>query len=450
MGLVFAARHLQLDEQVAIKILVREIGEHPEALARLRREARILARVRNEHVVQVFDLAQLDDGTPYMVMEYLDGRDLGSLLQDEGRFAVERAVELVLQALIALAVAHANGIVHRDLKPENLFCIERPDGTSLIKVIDFGISRLDKLEEGSAAIPMTHSGAMIGTPLYMSPEQLRNPRDVDARSDIWSVGIVLYELLTGSLPFSGVAIGDVAVKIAIEPPHAPRDVGAALPAQLEAVLLRCLEKDREKRFANVADLALALMPFAPRSSVGLVERVAAGLVGGHSVTPGGAAAPPSAGSGQLEPAGRAPDARGLLTRSRPRWFLLAALSLLALVVGTLSWRITSRTLAAPTPQPVTTSTGATVAGATPPSAAVSSAAPNLAALTEVSGSFNELPSKADVTAPSSAEPPPRAKVRPATSPGAGGSPNPACTPPYTIDLQGRKKFKHECFKTAPQ
>ena len=273
MGVVFAARHLALDERVAIKVLAPSATDNQEALTRLQREARILARVRNEHVVRVIDLGQLDDGAPFMVMEHLTGRDLGSLLEEQGRLGVEPAVSYVLQALVALAAAHANGVVHRDLKPENLFCTQGQDGAWVIKVLDFGISRLERRSQGGASTSMTGPSAVMGTPLYMSPEQLRDSSAVDARSDIWSIGVVLYELVTGVAPFSGASLADIAIKIAIEPPPTLALIDPMLPSGLESVLSRCLHKERDQRYANVAELARALQPFGPAGCRRLVERV---------------------------------------------------------------------------------------------------------------------------------------------------------------------------------
>jgi len=274
MGAVFAARHLALDERVAIKVLAPAATHDRAAFLRLQREARILARVRNEHVVRVIDLGHLDDGAPFMVMEHLTGRDLSRVLEEQGRLGVEPAVSYVLQALVALAAAHANGVVHRDLKPENLFYTRGLDGGWLIKVLDFGISRLERPSQSGASTSMTGPSAVMGTPLYMSPEQLRDTGAVDARSDIWSIGVVLYELVTGVPPFSGASLGDIVFKIATEPPPTFTSIDPSLASELESVLSRCLEKEREQRFANVAELARALQPFGPPGCAGLVERVA--------------------------------------------------------------------------------------------------------------------------------------------------------------------------------
>jgi eukaryotic-like serine/threonine-protein kinase len=413
MGIVFAARHLALDERVAIKLLAPAAADNQDALARLQREARILARVRNEHVVRVIDLGQLDDGSPFMVMEHLIGRDLAGLLEEQGRLAVQPAVHHVLQALVALAAAHANGVVHRDLKPENLFCTRGHDGAWLIKVLDFGISRLERL---SPSTSMTGPSAVMGTPLYMSPEQLRDASAVDARSDIWSIGVVLYELVAGRTPFSGASLGDLAIKIATEPSPPLALVDPSL-AGLDSVLSRCLHKEREQRFANVAELARALQPFGPAGCERLVERVER-LIADPSLE--GATPPPAL-----------PAAR---PRQPSRVVLLLAPALLLALGG--AWRLMASPGGA---SPVTSSSAGQLAPHL--SAEVRPGAPSIAAT--VSGP--EVPPLAD-----DPPAPPSARDSAKSPPVASSSRSvpvsrASCNPPYTVDLQGRKKFRHECF-----
>ncbi len=273
MGVVVAAQHLQLDETVAIKFLLPAALSHPEAAARFLREAKAAIRIKSEHVVHVSDVGTLDNGAPYMVMEYLEGGDLAQWLHQRGALDVEQAVEFVLQALEAIADAHGMGIVHRDLKPANLFCVRRSDGLLSIKVLDFGISKLQDLASLGSDLSMTAPAATMGSPFYMSPEQMRSARDVDARTDIWAIGVVLYELLTGTAPFPGDTLPEVCLKAASKPPTPIRKSRPDLPLELEAVVLKCLEKDREQRYANVAELAAALRQFAPKRARNSVERI---------------------------------------------------------------------------------------------------------------------------------------------------------------------------------
>jgi serine/threonine-protein kinase len=223
----------------------------------------------------------LESGAPYLVMEYLDGQDLSSLVKSRGGLPIAEAVEYLLQACEGLAEAHAMGIVHRDLKPANLFLVRRSDGRFSVKVLDFGIS---KVTGPGSEVALTSTNMAMGSPLYMSPEQIRSAKSVDHRSDQWALGVILYELLAGRAPFGGETIPEVSVKIAMEPPPPLSAARGDVPPALEAVILRCLEKDRERRFANVADLAQALLPYAPRSAHAHVERIravlqAAGLAG---------------------------------------------------------------------------------------------------------------------------------------------------------------------------
>jgi len=271
MGMVVAATHLQLDERIAIKFLLPEALKNPEAVARFGREAKAAVKIRGEHVARVIDVGTFENGAPYMVMEHLDGRDLAALIQERGALAPSDAVDAVLQACEALAEAHALGIVHRDLKPANLFMVRRPDGTPSVKVLDFGIS---KLTAAGADHSMTKTTAVMGSPLYMSPEQMTASRQVDARTDIWAIGVVLYELLTGRVPFSAETLPEICGLILTATPPAVRDYSPAVPDALQGVVRRCLEKDRERRFANVSELAQALSPFGSRATSRSVERIA--------------------------------------------------------------------------------------------------------------------------------------------------------------------------------
>jgi serine/threonine-protein kinase len=240
MGIVAEAVHLGLGHRVALKLLKTELIR-PEHRERFFREAWAAGSLRSEHVVAIKDVDTLPDGTPFLVMEYLEGTDLGAAVQQRGPLPVEAATDHVLQACHAVAEAHVLGIVHRDLKPANLFLTHRPDGTPLVKVLDFGIAKVVGPE---LARDLTTTSQYMGSPSYMSPEQVRSAKRVDARSDIWALGVILYELSSGTLPFEGETAGDVLVKISTEP---PRRFTPAAPG-LEAVILRCLQKDPELRY----------------------------------------------------------------------------------------------------------------------------------------------------------------------------------------------------------
>lgn len=268
MGLVVSAMHLHLRERVAVKLLLPEVT-HPDAVARFIREARAASKIKNEHVARVTDVGMLPSGLPYMVMEHLEGEDLSGALARRSPFALEEAVEIVLQLCEGIAAAHALGVVHRDLKPSNLFLVRRSDGNPWVKILDFGISKMTAPELTGAEITLTRSTGLMGSPFYMSPEQIRAPRSVDTRTDLWSLGVVLYQLLAGRPPFTGHSIPELSVKIAVEPsPDLPRSV----PASLAAVVVRCLSKDPDDRFRNVAELADALASHAPPRALGSVVR----------------------------------------------------------------------------------------------------------------------------------------------------------------------------------
>jgi serine/threonine-protein kinase len=278
MGVVVAAHHIQLDDRVAIKFLLPSALANPDAVARFAREARAAVKIRGEHVARVVDVGTLENGSPYMVMEYLEGMDLSGWLEQHGALGIEQAVEFVLQACEALAEAHVLGIVHRDLKPANLFVIRRPDGTSSVKVLDFGISKTTV--RGGSKSDMTQTRAVMGSPLYMSPEQMQSSKDVDPRTDIWALGVILYELLTADSPFYADTMPELVVKILTTPPQPLRNKRPDAPASLEAVILRAVEKDRGRRYQSVGELAIALLDFAPKRSRASVERISGILKAG--------------------------------------------------------------------------------------------------------------------------------------------------------------------------
>jgi len=286
MGAVFAAEHVDLSEPVAIKVLLNDGSTQAsaEALSRFMREAWAASKIKSEYVARVNDLGRLANGTPYIVMEYLDGNDLEAQLRTDGPLAIELAVELVLQACEALAEAHVLGIFHRDLKPSNLFCVQRSDGLMAVKLLDFGISKISRASTETDP-RLTSTATTLGTPLYMSPEQMRSGRLADERSDIWSLGVILYELLSGHVPFSADNLADLAVKIATETPTPLSEARAEVPVELSQAIARCLDKERSQRFANVAELARALAPFGPSRALAHAERAERILQATHTSTP---------------------------------------------------------------------------------------------------------------------------------------------------------------------
>lgn len=261
MGLVVAVQHVHLGELFAIKTMLPQALESPEATGRFLREARACAKLKGEHVARVHDVGNLPDGAPYMLMEYLEGRDLGHMLAERRNLPVPEAVEYVLQACEAIAEAHALGIIHRDLKPSNLFLIHRPNGTPCIKVLDFGISK-EIGHSTKADAKLTQTGSMLGSPMYMSPEQMTDVKNADVRTDIWSLGVILYELVVGKNPFEAQAIPNVVSKVLLSHPEPPSAHVPGIPAELDAVVLRCLNKSPELRYGSIQELVTALEPFA--------------------------------------------------------------------------------------------------------------------------------------------------------------------------------------------
>ncbi len=262
MGIVVAAIHLGLDQRVAVKVLRPELRRMPEVVERFQREARAASKMEGAHVAKVLDVGALDDGTPFLVMEHLEGNDLSSVRRGGRPLPPAIAVSYLIEACEAIAEAHGLGIIHRDVKPANLFLAKKRSGKTEIKVLDFGISKLGG--PGEADSGLTGSAVAMGSAEYMSPEQMLSARDVDARADIWSLGVCLYELCTARGPFSSASLGDTCAKVIHGAPTLPRGVVPQILPGLEAIILRCLEKDPAKRFASAVDLAAALTPFAGR------------------------------------------------------------------------------------------------------------------------------------------------------------------------------------------
>ncbi|HVT06877.1 MAG TPA: serine/threonine-protein kinase [Polyangia bacterium] len=267
-GSVYEATHIRLRQQVAIKFLHVHRAQSGARVERLFREARAAFRVRSEHVARVIDVDMIDD-TPFIVMEYLRGIDLKTLIATRGPLPCREAVGLLLQACEGVAEAHDLGIVHRDLKPSNLFLEERADGPPVVKVLDFGLS---KTVASSSAPPedldLTEPLVLLGSPRYMSPEQARDPRQADARSDVWSLGLILHELLTGQPAFRAKTKADVLALVLLKNPTPVSLLRPELPPDIERVILRCLQKAPEHRFSSVRELMTELAPFAGGASAG--------------------------------------------------------------------------------------------------------------------------------------------------------------------------------------
>ncbi len=410
MGVVVSAVHLQLDERVAIKFLLPSALQNEEAVARFAREARAAVKIKSEHVARVTDVGTLENGCPYMVMEYLHGADLGGWISERGPLPLEEAVDYVLQAAEAIAEAHSIGIIHRDLKPANLFRIRRADGSPCVKVLDFGISKVTGLSGSGADLGMTRTTTIMGSPLYMSPEQMSSSRDVDVRTDIWALGVILYELLAGRVPFSADTMPQLCAMILQQPAPPLRNVRPDIPEGLQLVLLRCMEKDPRARYANVAKFAEALLPYASRFGRTSIERIGRVLSGTALASDTGS---------ERRAATAAHDATQAAwgqtsAPSRRRAPLIVLGLVVAIAAGAALWAGTRR----PAPQDNATQAEAAVSKPALPAPAATLAPPTpsvepTVAVAPSAAPAAESPTAASAKAPSAAPQKPRVSKRPA-------------------------------------
>ncbi len=274
MAALISAVQLDLGRRVAIKLMPPRAAQSPMAVERFLREARAASAIESDHVVKVFDVGKLDNGTPFMVMELLVGSTLARLVDTRGPLPLSEALDYVLQTLVAVAQCHAAGIVHRDLKPENIMVLESPGQRGLVKVLDFGISKADWFEAEHTP-RLTTTFDVFGTPTHMSPEQVRSSKLVDRRSDIWALGVILYEVFTGRPPFLAESVPALSAAIVSDEPMPPSQIRPDMPAEVERIVMMCLGKRPEDRPQTVQDLATGLAPFADPTSARHVERVLA-------------------------------------------------------------------------------------------------------------------------------------------------------------------------------
>jgi serine/threonine-protein kinase len=316
MGVVVAARHEQLDKRVAIKFVRPEALGNREAVERFLREARAAVKLKSEHAARVLDVGTLESGAPYMVMEFLEGSDLGQMLEANGQLTIEQAADWIVQACEALAEAHAAGIVHRDLKPQNLFLARTVGDAFTVKVLDFGVSKSMAALSGAAG-SLTHTRAMLGSPLYMAPEQMRSSRNVDARADVWALGVVLYELLTNARPFEAETLPELCLMVVSDPPRPVQELRADIPATLCEIIQRCLSKDPAERFANAGEVAEALAPFASPSVRPIAIRARKATLAVTPIPAGSEPSIPSLGAGRSTPQPRTSTPQTRVTTPQP-------------------------------------------------------------------------------------------------------------------------------------
>jgi serine/threonine-protein kinase len=260
MGTVYLAEHVEIGRRVAVKVLNSAFAGQSDAVNRFQREARAAAQIGHPNIVEILDMGRTDEGVPYMVMELLEGEDLLKLMGRTGRIPPGQAVDIVVQVLSAIGVAHAIGIIHRDLKPENVFLARRGARTDFVKVLDFGVAKFhDAISSTSGRL--TRDGTLVGTPAYMSPEQARGSKKVDARSDLYAVGVVMYEMLSSRLPHSGESYNEMIVAIAGTEPPGLSTVAPWVPPGLSKVVARAMARDPDARFQTASQMSDALQPF---------------------------------------------------------------------------------------------------------------------------------------------------------------------------------------------
>ncbi len=278
MGVVYEARHTLIGRRLAVKVIHPEMAGDPDVVQRFHNEARIAAEIGHENIIDVTDMGLLPSGAPFIVMEYLDGESLAQRVLGGGPLPVKEAAEIAICVLDALAVVHEAGVVHRDLKPDNVFLAVRVGAggreKSVVKLLDFGISKLRPRAAGQ--VRLTRTGSVMGTPVYMSPEQAAGRKDLDHRTDIYAVGAILYEVLTGRLPFPGETYNEVLAAVLTAELKPPRDLRPDLPPKLDAAICRALARDPNRRFPSALDMLKALKPFAPASVVSGMSRSRSG------------------------------------------------------------------------------------------------------------------------------------------------------------------------------
>jgi serine/threonine-protein kinase len=260
-GCVFEASCVGSDQRVALKVLrPTHDGGEERRKQRFLREARVAAKLTSEHALRIYDVVAPEEGPPYLVMEYLEGETVADRVKRAGPMPVPDAIDCILQTIEPLAEMHASGIIHRDLKPSNLFLAQAPDGSTSIKLLDFGIVTPDPTTEMN--VELTVTDAELGTPLYMAPEQYLQAKYVDARADVWSLGVTMFQMLAGRPPFQAPTVAGLSLRIFYEEPDRLGDVRPEVPAPLAAIVMKCLAKDPAQRFGEVRSLAKALEPFA--------------------------------------------------------------------------------------------------------------------------------------------------------------------------------------------
>jgi serine/threonine protein kinase len=353
MGVVWAAEHVRLGRPLAVKLLRADLAEQPRTLQRFNQEAVAASRIGSPHIVEVIDLGTAPDGAPFIVMELLEGRTLFDLLRETPQLPIARAADIGCQILSGLAAAHAKGIVHRDLKPANVFLTRFGTREDFVKIVDFGVS---KIMTGEAALHLTRTGALLGTPTYMAPEQVLGRKDIDHRVDLWAAGVILYMALTGGRPHEAPSRNELLAAIVKQDVGPFRQLRPAVGAELEGIVLRALSRDVAQRWATAEAFRDALLPYRVTSPAGVAAGTATPAssfaavrdsltqVPASSPSPAESAAPRVSMVWEIEPAPRpaslrapaaAPSAPPARRRLTPFW--IAVIALFAIGAAAATW-----------------------------------------------------------------------------------------------------------------
>jgi len=438
MGSVWVAEHLSLRTQVVVKFMARDLAKSQEAIARFSREAAAASQVKSPHVVQMLDHGVGEDGTPYIVMELLEGRDLEQHIRASGKVDPREMIAVVAQLARALAKAHERGIVHRDIKPSNVFLLDAGGGELFVKLLDFGVARIAKGPEVGIVGSTTRTGSFVGSPYYMSPEQVVGAKNIDFRTDLWSLGVVTYEALTGDKPFHAETMGALALKIHRDPIPVPSRANPALPAALDAWFGKACAREPGDRFASAKEMAEALavaltgeaipaglnvdsVP-SPRKPVGLETTLGASSSSGGSTLRSGVDARSETGAGVgLVTSGQAGGGAG-----RSKWWMAGGVGLVALVIGFEVPKLVAKKTAAAPAESATASASATAtasAATTSEAAMLSplettapapSAAADTATMIAAAGAASAPPGLPIASVTAAAAPRPAASARAAT------------------------------------
>jgi tRNA A-37 threonylcarbamoyl transferase component Bud32 len=451
MGAVYEGENVRIGHRVAIKVLHAEIATRGDVLERFEREAQAAGKIGSDHIVEVYDLGELPDGARYMVMEYLEGENLSSRVQTHGRMSAGAIAPILLQLLEGLGAAHAAGIIHRDLKPDNIFLVrEKKTGADFVKIVDFGVSKFGR-SSPDGAMSMTRTGTVIGTPYYMSPEQAKGSKHTDHRSDLYSVGVVLFECATGRVPFQADTFNELMFKIVLEPPPDPETLVQGLDPRFAAIIRKAMAREQDARYQNAAEFQTAIAEWMASAGVGNGVFVQAPpprapMNSGGEFAPGaptlstatqGVGAPPAVALSKT--AGSLPGA--VATSPEPgaakkaNTGLIAGLVVAVGLIAAVGIFVATKGKARPAGEGEDRGAAAAATTSTVVTAPVVSAAPAVtAAPSAVVSAAPAVVAPVDASAGSAVAEPPHVHGR---HDGAGAKPGPTAAPSATVQVKGR-------------